>query len=140
MSVTRAAVPPVRFTFRFTFRLTPFCECRFAPAALPTQARYFRECPVCYKPLASDDPSLDPFMDVSHERVMKLKLQTLNSKPPQLPLEATKLDGAVRDRYAALLPHCCHAAATLLPHCYHTAASLLPHCYHTAAPLPPHCC
>ena len=61
-----------------------FIACRhvLCQACVEQTVRYFRECPLCYQCLQTDDFMFDPYRDASHERVMKLKLDTLTTMPP----------------------------------------------------------
>ena len=53
-----------------------FISCRhvLCQSCVEQTVRYFRECPMCYAPLLSEDFRVDPYQDESHARVMRLKV------------------------------------------------------------------
>ncbi|KAL1523372.1 hypothetical protein AB1Y20_018315 [Prymnesium parvum] len=68
----------------FFVKPSRFILCRHVLCQLCVEqtVRYFRECPICFQALTSDDFTADPYQDESHARVMEIKLASLSSVPP----------------------------------------------------------
>ena len=83
------------------------------------QVRYFRECPLCYQPLTSDDFMVDPYRDDSHAQVARAPPHPLaRSDEPHSRLAAMAYRSALRTlRRRSTTDRATHTPATLVRIC-----------------------